>query len=64
MAKLILNASEPIKIVHLVESLFPGADLKAIEKVLENVTLQGNMTINKKVAANETVTLAIEINSQ
>jgi hypothetical protein len=61
MAKLSLNTTEPMKIIHLVESLFPGTDLKAIEKVLEGVTLQGNMTVNKKINATETVTLLVEI---
>lgn len=60
MAKIIMTSSEPIKLIQLIESMFPGVNLDAIESLLKDTTLAGNLSISRKLNA-ETVQLDIEI---
>ena len=61
MAQIKLSSSETPKIIHLVEQLFPGADLSAISKATTDVVAEGSLTITKKIGQNESITLLIDI---
>lgn len=61
MAKLIMSSSEPIKIMKLVEQMFPGVNLDAMEQMIDGVTMEGTIKLNKKIDANSSVTLEVTI---
>lgn len=61
MAKIQMTSSEPLKIVRLMEQLFPGTDLKVVEGMLQGISLQGSMTLSKKIAQDSTFTLEITV---
>jgi len=64
MAQITLNSSEPLKIIKLVEQMFPGVDLKSMEKMIDGITANGTMTFSKKIDTNSTVTVAVTITPQ
>ena len=61
MAKLVMQADEPLKMVRLVEALFPGVKLDAITSIFKDTKVTGNLIIAKKLTATETVTLDVTI---
>jgi hypothetical protein len=61
MAKLIMSSSEPIKIMRLVEQMFPGVKLDAMEQMIDGVTMEGTIKLNKKIDVNSSVTLEVTI---
>ena len=50
MAQIILQKDEPKKLVSLVEQLFQ-TKLEAVDKVLDGVSITGNVTVVKQIAA-------------
>ena len=61
MAQLQISSSEPLKIIELIEQLVPGVKLDALTSMLTGIQLTGSFTLSKKVSANETVTLQVNI---
>lgn len=61
MAKLTMSSSEPVKIMRLVEQMFPGVKLDAMEKMIEGVTMEGTLKLNKKIDATSSVTLEVTV---
>ena len=61
MAKLTMASSEPVKIMRLVEQMFPGVKLDAMEQMIDGVTMEGTIKLNKKIDANASVTLEVTI---
>lgn len=62
MAKLIMSSSEPIKIMRLIEQMFPGVKLDAMEQMIDGVTMEGTIKLSKKIADNSSVILEVTIN--
>ena len=58
MAQITLDTSEPQKIVHLVNGMFPGVNLDIVTKFLDGVT---SASITKQTAPHETLTLSLTI---
>lgn len=56
-----MSSSEPIKIMKLVEQMFPGVNLDAMEQMIDGVTMEGTIKLNKKIDANSSVTLEVTI---
>ncbi len=61
MAKLTMASSEPVKIMRLVEQMFPGVKLDAMEQMIDGVTMEGTIKLNKKIDVNSSVTLEVTI---
>ena len=61
MAKLTMASSEPVKIMRLVEQMFPGVKLDAMEQMIDGVTMEGTIKLNKKIDPNASVTLEVTI---
>lgn len=56
-----MASSEPVKIMRLVEQMFPGVKLDAMEQMIDGVTMEGTIKLNKKIDANASVTLEVTI---
>lgn len=61
MAKIQLQQDEPLKVLHLVETLFPGVKLDAISAIFKDTKITGTFDISKKINTNESVQLQISI---
>lgn len=61
MAKLNMSSAEPLKMIRLIEQMFPGVNLDSMEKMLEGIQMSGTMTVSKKLSANETFTLEVTV---
>jgi len=61
MAKLTMSSSEPVKIMRLMEQMFPGVKLDAMEKMIEGVIITCDATLTKKIGTDESVTLQVII---
>jgi hypothetical protein len=61
MAKLTMFSSEPVKIMRLIEQMFPGVKLDAMEKMIEDVTMEGTLKLTKKIATDSSVALEVTI---
>jgi hypothetical protein len=55
-----MTDKEPMKVLVLIESMFPGVDLGAIKSLLKDTELRGTINVKKKVGS-EAVDLTIEI---
>lgn len=62
MAKLIMSSSEPSKIMKLVEQMFPGVKLDAMEQMIEGVTMEGTLKLTKKIEQDSSIVLEVTIN--
>lgn len=59
MAQITLNNDEPMKLIHLVEQLFPAVKLDALKTALDGLTFQGSFQVNKVTAKGETLQVKI-----
>ena len=61
MAKLIMASSEPVKIIHLIEQMFPGVKLDAMAQMISGVDVTGTMTFTKQLTDNSSIILEVDI---
>lgn len=59
MAQVSLNNDEPLKIIHLVEQLFPEVKLDPLKKALDGLTFNGTLQINKVTGKGETLQVKV-----
>ena len=62
MAKLIMSSSEPVKIMRLVEQMFPGVKLDAMEQMIDGVTMEGTLKLTKKIDTDSSIILEVTVN--
>jgi hypothetical protein len=61
MAKLTMSSSEPVKIIKLIEQMFPGVKLDAMEQIIEGVAIEGDIKLTKSLAKDTSVILEVII---
>lgn len=56
-----MASSEPVKIIKLIEQMFPGVKLDAMEKIIEGVSIEGDIKFTKSLDKDSSVVLEVTV---